>query len=98
VTIRYRDQSAQLAEIRRADPDGQGRWSFTSQQQTLRRLERAFQGFFQRVRAGRRAGYLRFKTGARWDSVDFVDGDGARWRARRADGRRLTSRVLGRSR
>jgi putative transposase len=80
VTIRYGDQSAQLAEIRRADPDGQGRWSFTSQQQTLRRLDRAFQGFFQRVRAGRRAGYPRFKTAARWDSVDFVDGDGARWR------------------
>jgi putative transposase len=48
VTIRYGDQSAQLTEIRRADPDGQGRWSFTSQQQTLRRLDRAFQGFFQR--------------------------------------------------
>jgi putative transposase len=80
VTIRYGDQSAQLAEIRRADPDGQGRWSFTSQQQTLRRLDRAYQGFFQRVRAGRRAGYPRFKTAARWDSVDFVDRDGARWR------------------
>ena len=80
VTIRYGDQSAQLAEIRRADPDGQGHWSFTSQQQTLRRLDRAFQGFYQRVQAGRRAGYPRFKTAARWDSVDFVDGDGARWR------------------
>ena len=80
VTIRYGDQSAQLAEIRRADPDGQGRWSFTSQQQTLRRLDRAFQGFFQRVRAGRRAGYPRFKSAARWDSVDSVNGDGARWR------------------
>jgi putative transposase len=79
-TIRYGDQSAQLAEIRWADPDGQGRWSFTSQQQTLRRLDRAFQGFFQRVRVGRRAGYPRFKTAARWDSVDFVDRDGARWR------------------
>jgi Helix-turn-helix domain len=81
VTIGYAHQSAQLVEIRKADRDGQGRWSFTSQQQTLRRLDRAFQGFFQRVRAGRRAGYPRFKTAARWDSVDFVDRDGARWRA-----------------
>jgi putative transposase len=79
-TVRYRDQSAQLTEIRRADPDGQGRWSFTSQQQTLRRLDHAFHGFFQRVQAGRTAGYPRFKSAARWDSVDFVDGDGARWR------------------
>jgi putative transposase len=80
VTIRYGDQSAQLTEIRRADPSGQGRWSFTSQQQTLRRLDRVFQGFFQRVRAGHKAGYPRFKTATRWSSVDFVDGDGARWR------------------
>jgi putative transposase len=80
VTIRYGDQSAQLKEIRRADPAGQGRWSFSSQQQTLRRLDRAFQGYFQRIQAGRKAGYPRFKSAARWDSVDFVDGDGARWR------------------
>jgi putative transposase len=79
VTICYGDQSAQLREIRRTDPEGQGRWSFTSQQQTLRRLDRAFLGFFQRVRAGRTAGYPRFKSATRWHSVDFVDGDGARW-------------------
>ncbi|MER6942945.1 helix-turn-helix domain-containing protein [Nonomuraea sp. NPDC000554] len=34
VSIRYGDQSAQLREIRADDPAGQGRWSFTSQQQT----------------------------------------------------------------
>jgi putative transposase len=80
LTVRYAEQSAQLKEIRRADPDGQGRWSFTSQQQTLRRLDRAFQAFFHRLRLGGKAGYPRFKSAARWDSVDFVDGDGARWR------------------
>lgn len=80
VTVHYGDQSAQLTAIRRADPNGQGRWSFTSQQQTLRRLDRAFQGFFDRVRTGRRAGYPRFKSRARWNSVDFINGDGARWR------------------
>jgi putative transposase len=37
VSIGYGAQSAQLKEIRRADPDGQGRHSFTAQQQTLRR-------------------------------------------------------------
>ena len=80
VTVRYGDQSAQLTAIRRADPKGQGCWSFTSQQQTLRRLDRAFQGFFDRVRIGRRAGYPRFKSRARWSSVDFINGDGAHWR------------------
>jgi putative transposase len=93
VTIRYGDQSAQLAEIRRADPDRQGRWSFTSQQQTLRRLDRAFQAFFQRARTDHRAGYPRFKTAARWDSVDFVDRDGARWRD--PDGRWAVAYVQG---
>jgi putative transposase len=63
VTVRYGDQSAQLTEIRRADPVGQGRWSFTSQQQTLRRLDRAFQGFFQRVQADRTAGLPRVQVG-----------------------------------
>jgi putative transposase len=80
VTVRYGDQSAQLTAIRRTDPNGQGCWSFTSQQQTLRRLDRAFQGFFDRVRTGRRAGYPRFKSRTRWSSVDFINGDGARWR------------------
>jgi IS605 OrfB family transposase len=38
LSVAYGDQSAQLKEIRAADPDGQGRHSFTAQQQTLRRL------------------------------------------------------------
>ncbi len=42
--IRYGDQSAQLRDIRTFDPDGQGRWSFSSQQATLRRLNKAFDG------------------------------------------------------
>jgi putative transposase len=93
VTIRYRDQSAQLTEIRHADPAGQGRWSCTSQQQTLRRLDHAFQGFFQRVLAGRKPGHPRFKSAARWDSVAFVDGDGARWRG--TQGRWAAARFQG---
>jgi hypothetical protein len=93
VTIRDGDQSAQLTEIRRADPDGQGRWSFTSQQQTLRRLDRAFKGFFHRVPAGRRAGYPRFKTAARWSSVDLWMVTVPAGATRRAGGQRLASRV-----
>jgi transposase len=42
VSISYGMQSAQLKEIRTADPDGQGRHSFTAQQQTLRRLNVVF--------------------------------------------------------
>jgi putative transposase len=79
----YGDQSAQLKEIRAADPDGQGRHSFTAQQQTLRRLNTVFAAYFRRVgdarRKGRRVGYPRFKPYQRFDQVLFVAGDGARW-------------------
>jgi putative transposase len=47
--VSYGDQSAQLKEIRAADPDGQGRHSFTAQQQTLRRLNTVFAAYFRRV-------------------------------------------------
>jgi putative transposase len=50
VSISYRGQSAQLRGIREADPDGQGRHSFTAQQQTLRRLDTTFRAFFKRVK------------------------------------------------
>jgi putative transposase len=79
VSIGYGDQSAQLREIRAADPDGQGRHSFTAQQQTLRRLNVTFGAFFKRVRAGQRAGHPRFKPYQRFDQVLFVAGDGAKW-------------------
>jgi putative transposase len=79
VPVSYGTQSAQLKEIRRADPDGQGRHSFTAQQQTLRRLGTAFQGFFNRVQAGAKAGYPRFKPYTRFGQVMFAAGDGSKW-------------------
>lgn len=79
VSVRYGDQSEQLKDIRAADTDGQGRWSFTSQQQTLRRLNRVFDAFFRRVKAGQTPGYPRFKSIRRFDMVEFVNGDGAKW-------------------
>jgi putative transposase len=85
VSIGYGDQSAQLRAIRAEDPQGQGRHSFTAQQQTLRRLNTVFGTFFKRVRAGQKAGYPRFKPHQRFDQVLFVAGDGAKWEP--ADGR-----------
>jgi putative transposase len=83
VKISYGDQSAQLKEIRAADPDGQGRHSFTAQQQTLRRLNVVLAAYFRRVRDAkgkqRRVGYPRFKPRQRFDQVLFVAWDGAKW-------------------
>ena len=78
-TVFYEDQSAQLKAIRKARPDV-AVWSFSSQQATLRRLNRAFAGFFRRVNVGRAPGYPRFKPAHRFDSVEWPkDGDGCRW-------------------
>ncbi|MFJ8727203.1 RNA-guided endonuclease InsQ/TnpB family protein [Streptomyces sp. NPDC004166] len=79
-TVRYGQQSAQLKDIRSFDSERQGRWSFSSQQATLRRLDKAFAAFFRRVKAGDKPGYPRFRSGKRFDTVDFPkDGDGCRW-------------------
>jgi putative transposase len=78
--IGYGAQSAQLKEIRAFDPEGQGRWSFSSQQATLRRLDKAFAAFFRRVKAGQKPGYPRFRGAGHFDTVVFPkDGDGCRW-------------------
>ncbi|MFI0780322.1 RNA-guided endonuclease InsQ/TnpB family protein [Streptomyces sp. NPDC021212] len=79
-TVRYGDQSAQLKDIRAFDPERQGRWSFSSQQATLRRLDKAFAAFFRRVKARQTPGYPRFKGVGHFDTVTFPkDGDGCRW-------------------
>ncbi|MFI1666719.1 RNA-guided endonuclease InsQ/TnpB family protein, partial [Streptomyces wuyuanensis] len=79
-SVKYGMQSAQLKEIRAFDPERQGRWSFSSQQATLRRLDKAMQAFFRRIKAGETPGYPRFR-GVNWfDTVEFPkDGDGCRW-------------------
>jgi putative transposase len=79
VAVSYGIQSAQLKEIRRADPGGQGRHSFTAQQQTLRRLNTVFGAFHDRCKAGEKPGYPRFKPRSRFNQVMFVVGDGAKW-------------------
>jgi putative transposase len=83
ISITYGDQSAQLKEIRAADPSGQGRHSFTAQQQTLRRINTVFAAYLRRAGeakgSARRVGSPRFKPYQRFDQVLFVAGDGAGW-------------------
>jgi putative transposase len=72
-------QSAQLKEIRAEDPERYGRWSFSCARSAVRRVDRAFQGFFRRVRASEKPGYPRFKGRGRWVSIEWPEGNGARW-------------------
>jgi putative transposase len=77
-SVSYGMQSAQLKDIRQADPQGQGRHSFTAQQQTLRQLNTVFAAFYTRAKNGK-TGYPRFKPCSRFNQVRFVAGDGAKW-------------------
>jgi putative transposase len=60
VTLRYGDQPGRVKDIRRSHPD-QARRSFSPQQATLARLNRAFEAFFRRVKPGAKPGLPRFE-------------------------------------
>ena len=63
-------QCLELTEVRQIRPDVAA-VSARSLQQTLRRLDLAFQGFFRRVQAGETPGYPRFRPVHRFDSLTF---------------------------
>jgi putative transposase len=78
--VTFYSQQAQLKEIRAHDPERYGRWSFDCERAAIRRLDRAFQGFFRRVKAGQKPGYPRFKGRGWWDSIEWpAEKGGARW-------------------
>jgi putative transposase len=88
ISIRYTDQAGQLKEIRSFD--AAVAWcNHSSLQQTLRRLDKAFQAFFRRVKAGDKPGYPRFKGRSWFKSVCYVYGDGIKLR----DGRLYVQHV-----
>ena len=99
-SVSYGMQSAQLRDIRKADPGGQGMHSFSAKQQTLRRLHHAFAAFFERARNGnKKPGYPRFKPYSRFrrsGSSTATGPSGSRQRA--AAGRMPHSRLSARSR
>jgi putative transposase len=78
VTVSYKMQSAQLSAVRKVDPRC-GEFSFSAEQRTVKRVERAFQAFFRRVKAGDTPGFPRFKPHQRFNTVDHTAGDGSRW-------------------
>jgi putative transposase len=78
--VTFFSQDAQLKEIRADDPERYGRWAFDCERAAIRRLDRAFQRFFDRVKAGEKPGYPRFKGRGWWDSIEWpAKKGGARW-------------------
>jgi putative transposase len=79
ISISYTDQANQLKELRTFDEDAA--WlNYSSIQQTLRRLDKAFQAFYRRVKAGEKPGYPRFKGKGWFKSVCCIYDDGIRLR------------------
>ncbi len=76
VSITYYDQARELGAIRADDPQ-QKACNHSSQQHTLRRLDRAFQAFFRRIKAGQEPGFPRFRGRTRFRTLTFTHGDGA---------------------
>jgi putative transposase len=81
-SVSYGEQSGQLKVARTTNPF-LAATNFSSCQATLRRLDKAFQGFFRRVKAGETPGHPRFKGRNRFDTVEFPSyGDGCRFDGR----------------
>lgn len=89
-SVSFYDQDRQLKEIRAAG--NTGIVSFDVARGVLRRVDRAFDGFFRRVKAGDKPGYPRFKPWRRYDSITFPRAD-AGWRL--LDSRHLRIKGVG---
>lgn len=78
LSLNYYDQAAQLKEAR--DADGKLKLlNYSACQDVLRRLQKAFDAFFRRIKRGETPGYPRFKSADRFDSITFpAYGDGVK--------------------
>jgi len=70
VSVTYNMQAGELKATRCAAPE-LTRWSYSAEQQVLRRLDKTFKAFFTRKR-----GFPRFRAVARYHAAEFRVGDG----------------------
>ena len=76
ISLRYLDQASELKAVRVCD-ERLARYSYSAEQQVLRRLDKAFKAFFRRLKErGGKAGFPRFQAKSRFDSAEFRVGDG----------------------
>ena len=89
-SISYYEQQNALPEIKAARPEFIALGSHALQQ-TLRRLDLAFQSFFRRVKAGQTPGFPRFKSAKRFSGFAYPDPAG--WKLMAHGGRGATLRL-----
>ncbi len=88
ISIGYKEQSAQLPEIKQLNTDFAEIYS-TVVQNVLKRADSAFQNFFRRVKKNETPGYPRFKSTSRYNSFTYVQS------GFRLDGDKLTLSKIG---
>ena len=69
-SITYTEQQNQLPEIKKSNPEFKAIHSQVLQD-VLQRVDKAFAGFFSRLAKGRTAGYPRFRSRPRYDSLSY---------------------------
>ena len=85
-SISYEDQCASLTQIRAELPEDWATVNCSSQQITLRRLDKAFKAFFARCARGQAPGFPRYKSIARMPGFGFKrHGDGWRFSPQEAN-------------
>jgi putative transposase len=74
-TLLYADQANELKAVRTVD-ERLASFSYSAEQQVLRRLDKAFKAFFRRLKERGKAGFPRLQAKSRFDSAEFRVGDG----------------------
>lgn len=77
--LNWRDQFKEFKLVRGDDPRWRG-LSTNIGRGTLKMVDRAFSGFFSRVKNGTKAGYPRFRARSRFRTIEFVDVRAANWK------------------
>lgn len=85
VSLSYREQQNELPGVKEARPDLVPLGSHALQE-TVRRVDRAYQAFFRRCRNGEKPGFPRFKGRERFDSFTYPDPAG--WKIPEQSGRK----------
>jgi putative transposase len=70
ISLNYHHQAIQLPEIKTIREDIRGVHSQVLQE-VLKRLDKAFEAFFRRLKSGDKAGFPRFRSRSRYDSFTF---------------------------
>lgn len=87
VSLSFYDQCKELTQLRADDAEYRNLPALMTRMTALYRLDKAFRGFSQRIKAGQKPGFPRFRSRDRFDTLNFTTQD---WKI---DGKRLILKI-----